>query len=873
VAVAAIFAVIMALSGIVSALSSVIALAVALASTLAGAVVIAVLAAGAALGALVVTAGLVVGAFMSMTTAQKTFFTNALAPLKTEFAGLGQLVLQGLLPATDGFQKWSNNLQNAMAPLATLAKQAGTALGEAGNIFTAALSGPGVLQFINTLGIYLPGIITNLATAAGQFTNAFGSVFAAALPYLSQFVTYLTGLITTFATWASSTAGQNAITDFAARASASIQSLWGFVTSFVDWAATVLFSPEAQALGNSMFDVLTATFQKFKEAASNGDLQKWFADATKFGGDLWALIVSLGDVFASLYNSGSLAAVGQLILAVAGGLVAVASVIGPLLNVLAPVGSFIVSTLVTPLLAVVLAITAIGDAFGWIESLFTGSNANFDKTANAWKALVEQFTQSGSQYNGTTTKTPTITIPTPKINIPSMKDLLNGLGGSGLNSAAGYTNPYAAWAQSLIDEGPDVSAKIRNAMISVNKQIGDAIRSVNTTTTTDAARSALLNVINSIRDAADTSVNTAQQALNTAANALMNSTSAATTKTALLNVKKAQTDLQQALDAQSNIYAQSNVLNLQSVYNNDHITDLLAGIRVVDATLTDYAEARGQIASRLTEANTKLTNAISLRDSYNKTVTDSMTSFASLLSAQAQTINGIQQALTYGDITSNLQTKLDSITSFQTKLRQLLSLGLSSDAYKQLVDAGVDQGSAYADALLKGGLGAVNQTNSLVAGINKAAADLGLEASNQMYQAGVDAAQGLVDGLNSLSTELESAATLLGNTIANAVKTSLGIASPSKVLIGMMDYVGDGAAIGLDNQKGKVSAAASRFSDNIAVSPEVAAYAAQQSAAGVSGNGTGNGQGSMFRDLIVQTPTEDPKAVALETVNELVGRL
>ena len=87
-----------------------------------------------------------------------------------------------------------------------------------------------------------------------------------------------------------------------------------------------------------------------------------------------------------------------------------------------------------------------------------------------------------------------------------------------------------------------------------------------------------------------------------------------------------------------------------------------------------------------------------------------------------------------------------------------------------------------------------------------------------------------------------------------------------------MDNVGSGIDIGLSNQSVKVTNAAARLGEKISVSPEVAAWEAQQSAR-VSGNGGGDESGAKFRDLIVNTPTDDPEAVAMEVLNEVTGRL
>lgn len=876
---AAIAVVILVLSSLISAVSALIALAVALASTLAYSLSAAALGAGAALGATLTTAGLLVAAFMSLSAAQKTLINDALQPLKREFNGLGQVVMRGLLSTTNNFQTWSNNLAESMVPLANIAQRIGAAVGEAGNIFTKALSGPGVQQFIYTMGVYLPGIITNLAAASGSFVNAFGSIFSAAMPYLLQFSRYLASITQQFATWANSAQGKNAIADFAARAVVSLQSLWNFVTTFTDWLLTVLFNPSAQQLGNSIFDVLTATFQKFKAAASDGSLEKWFSDAAKFGGDLWALIVSLGDAFGALYSSGTLEALGEGIKGLADSITAVVAVLTPLIDVLGPALHAVMAASILPLQAVAAAVTSIGDAISWVLGLVgIGSGTDWSRSANAWKGvgdLVNTMVMnggSGSAGRGIGAGATGAASSVGARASAEVRAMLNQLGKSTDVNSGLWVNPYKSWAESLVKNGPSISAKIRNAMLSVNKQIASAIKTASSADTASAVKDNLSTLITNIKSSAESTVNTAQDALNSAAQSLASATSKQAANTALIAVRKAQKNLKAALDDQKKINAQAKILSAQKVVNSWNVSQLLDGVKVQNATLADYAAAREKLTAQLTAANQKLADAISLRDNYKTQVADSLKEFGSLLTAEAKTIDGVQQALTYGDITSNLQDRLNKIQAFQSKLQQLLALGLSNDAYKQLVDAGVDTGTTYADALLSGGVGAVNQVNSLVAGITKASDSLASEASNRLYQAGVSAAQGLVDGLTSLSKQLDAAATKLGNSIVKAIRKSLGINSPSKRLIGEMEYAGDGIVIGIDRQIPKVTSAASRLSSAISVSPEVATYAAQQRAAGVSGNSSDSANG-MFRDLIVNTPTEDPVAVARETVNEIVGRI
>jgi hypothetical protein len=316
----------------------------------------------------------------------------------------------------------------------------------------------------------------------------------------------------------------------------------------------------------------------------------------------------------------------------------------------------------------------------------------------------------------------------------------------------------------------------------------------------------------------------------------------------------------------------------QAVMTAANVEALITGGVAVNATLTDYAQARGIVADMLSAANQRLADAIALRDNYAAQVGDGLRAFGSLLTAQGKTLNGIQQAVTADDITENMRERLTKIKKFRDDLRLLLSQGLSDSAYKQIVDAGVETGSAYAEAILAGGQGSVSEVNDLTGQIDETATFLGNEAANHMYQAGVAAAQGLVNGLISLSNELTTAAGQLGIAIANAIKAELGIASPSRVLFDMMkDDVGDGMVNGLNAAQTKVGAAASALAAQVAVSPEVAAYAAAQGTrptinedGSVSGN-TGDPKFLWTGDIV--TPTEDPHSVATEVLDELTGRL
>jgi tape measure domain-containing protein len=97
-----------------------------------------------------------------------------------------------------------------------------------------------------------------------------------------------------------------------------------------------------------------------------------------------------------------------------------------------------------------------------------------------------------------------------------------------------------------------------------------------------------------------------------------------------------------------------------------------------------------------------------------------------------------------------LADKITAAKNYQATLEKLRALGLDDVTYKKLLDEGpTDQ--AFADQLLATGKAGVTELNKLDAQMVTTATSIAKESSTNLYQAGVDAAQGLVNGLKSPS--------------------------------------------------------------------------------------------------------------------------
>ena len=99
----------------------------------------------------------------------------------------------------------------------------------------------------------------------------------------------------------------------------------------------------------------------------------------------------------------------------------------------------------------------------------------------------------------------------------------------------------------------------------------------------------------------------------------------------------------------------------------------------------------------------------------------------------------------------NLREQVAGIKTYAANLNLLLERGLSQDALKYVLEAGGEAGSAIAAELVKGttdlitGPGGINE---LVASAQTAADAVGMNAATRWYQAGVDQATAIVDGID-----------------------------------------------------------------------------------------------------------------------------
>lgn len=188
-----------------------------------------------------------------------------------------------------------------------------------------------------------------------------------------------------------------------------------------------------------------------------------------------------------------------------------------------------------------------------------------------------------------------------------------------------------------------------------------------------------------------------------------------------------------------------------------------------EAALVSLGAQYDAITAKLDDAKQKYADAIKARDDFAKSITDKYSVLPTI------------------DATTSLDEYFDAIRQatadnlkFKATLEQLRKIGLDDVSYKKFLDQGV-AAQPFLDQLLASGGSTVAELNKIDSTLAESATSLGKTASEALYQAGVDSAKGLVDGLTSQMTAISDKMKTIGKMIADEIKKELGIKSPSTV--------------------------------------------------------------------------------------------
>jgi hypothetical protein len=232
-------------------------------------------------------------------------------------------------------------------------------------------------------------------------------------------------------------------------------------------------------------------------------------------------------------------------------------------------------------------------------------------------------------------------------------------------------------------------------------------------------------------------------------------------------------------------------------------TGLVSALKLQQSQLLTLAGDRDLTITRLTNAQSNLKNlqtqAQQLADQISSGIE---TSFSITSGNKPQTLNEM-----LGGMTRNA----DRARQLVSALGQLKAQGLDPALLKDIASAGTERGLDVAQQILVGGASGVQSLNSLQSAIAAYAKDAGIVVAASTYQSGIDAAQGLVDGLKSQEAMLESAMRDLASRLESVFDRAIAALATKKQtladgLAGQLgglqnNYSGDAALLTPDSAK------------------------------------------------------------------------
>lgn len=172
---------------------------------------------------------------------------------------------------------------------------------------------------------------------------------------------------------------------------------------------------------------------------------------------------------------------------------------------------------------------------------------------------------------------------------------------------------------------------------------------------------------------------------------------------------------------------------------------------------------------------------------------------------------GHDKPVTAQTLVAGAQARAAKIRTFATKLQTLAKMGLAGVVLQEVASLGSEQGSQVADALIAGGAGEITNLNNAYADIATWSKNAGQYVTEGFYEGGVEAANGVVKGLESKKADIEKAVLAVGFSVEQAFKRALGIASPSKVTTKIGEQTGEGVIVGQDRTIAGIEASANRL--------------------------------------------------------------
>ena len=213
---------------------------------------------------------------------------------------------------------------------------------------------------------------------------------------------------------------------------------------------------------------------------------------------------------------------------------------------------------------------------------------------------------------------------------------------------------------------------------------------------------------------------------------------------------------------------------------------------------------------------------------------------------------------------SGMQSMAADQAQFAKVIGQLKKEGLNATSLNQFTQAGVSS-LPQALGLEQGGKSAVNSVNKLEGKIRSSAAQLGAEGAGPMYQAGVQAAQGLAAGLIAEMGAVDASIKKLAGSMVATIKDSLKSKSPSLVFRDVGLSIPQGVAMGVDAGTPVAQAAVGRMGSRLGGGHPGVSYGHDGASAG--------GHGGRSGGVTIHNVTNVTVQGSVTTENDLLSKI
>ena len=178
---------------------------------------------------------------------------------------------------------------------------------------------------------------------------------------------------------------------------------------------------------------------------------------------------------------------------------------------------------------------------------------------------------------------------------------------------------------------------------------------------------------------------------------------------------------------------------------------------------------------------------------------------ASLASGIASTVSGFDGGITghpdtrntFATILRGQQYDQDQAQKFNLNISKLSKLGLNNASLNQIASAGVDGGGVTAAALAGASKAQIAQLNGVTSKITSIGNNVGNVVAGQFYDAGIQAATGLVKGLQSQIGAIQKVMNGIAQSVVDTLTSKLKIHSPSRVMHELGTFIPQGLANGI----------------------------------------------------------------------------